>query len=446
MSIFSGFRTLPLLAMAVVLGATGCPQSQNTVAASANQAGGQAQDSDPANANLAPTDAGSGAQAPAAGYAQQASQPSYTTSNNNYQPNQQDEQDSGYGAQPVYYSSQAPPPLPQYQQPEAPGDGYLWTPGYWAWASGGYYWVPGAWVQAPYEGALWTPGYWGYYHNNYRFYRGYWGRHIGFYGGVDYGFGYIGFGYQGGYWGGGHFNYNRSVNNVNVSVMRNVYNYNVPNRNDNRVSFNGGSGGVQMRARPAELAAFHEQHAAPMQAQMQNERAASANRAQFANVNHGQPASAAMARPLAADRNVRVPAALPVRNMAVQQRQAAQPQQQREAVQQQQQRQAVQQQQQRQAAQPQQRQAAPQQQQQRQAQPQQQQRQAQPQQQQRQAQPQQQQRQAQPQQQQRQAQPQQQQRQAHPQQQQRQAQPQQQQRQAQPQQQHEAPQQEEHKK
>src|SRR4051812_48863973 len=25
----------------------------------------------------------------------------------------------------------APPPLPEYDQPEAPGDGYLWTPGYW---------------------------------------------------------------------------------------------------------------------------------------------------------------------------------------------------------------------------------------------------------------------------------------------------------------------------
>jgi WXXGXW repeat (2 copies) len=27
----------------------------------------------------------------------------------------------------------APPPLPVYEQPICPGDGYLWTPGYWAW-------------------------------------------------------------------------------------------------------------------------------------------------------------------------------------------------------------------------------------------------------------------------------------------------------------------------
>jgi hypothetical protein len=53
-------------------------------------------------------------------------------------------------------------PLPDYEQPPAPGDDYLWTPGYWAYASMGYYWVPGVWVQAPYEGALWTPGYWGF--------------------------------------------------------------------------------------------------------------------------------------------------------------------------------------------------------------------------------------------------------------------------------------------
>ena len=26
-----------------------------------------------------------------------------------------------------------PPALPVYEQPLCPGDGYLWTPGYWAW-------------------------------------------------------------------------------------------------------------------------------------------------------------------------------------------------------------------------------------------------------------------------------------------------------------------------
>ena len=26
-----------------------------------------------------------------------------------------------------------PPALPVYEQPICPGDGYIWTPGYWAW-------------------------------------------------------------------------------------------------------------------------------------------------------------------------------------------------------------------------------------------------------------------------------------------------------------------------
>src|SRR5580704_16906373 len=40
----------------------------------------------------------------------------------------------------------APPDLPVYDQPPCPGDGYLWTPGYWAWGNSDYYWVPGTWV------------------------------------------------------------------------------------------------------------------------------------------------------------------------------------------------------------------------------------------------------------------------------------------------------------
>ena len=43
----------------------------------------------------------------------------------------------------------APPPLPVYSQPVCPGDGYIWTPGYWAYGPDGYYWVPGTWVIAP---------------------------------------------------------------------------------------------------------------------------------------------------------------------------------------------------------------------------------------------------------------------------------------------------------
>src|ERR1700719_240750 len=70
----------------------------------------------------------------------------------------------------------APPPLPVYDQPLCPGDGYIWTPGYWAYDDNdGYFWVPGTWVEAPEQGFLWTPGYWGWGENVYVFHEGYWG-------------------------------------------------------------------------------------------------------------------------------------------------------------------------------------------------------------------------------------------------------------------------------
>jgi hypothetical protein len=166
-------------------------------------------------------------------------------------------------------------------------------------------------VEAPYEGALWTPGYWGYAHNRYCYFRGYWGPHIGFYGGVNYGFGYAGMGYQGGYWREGHFNYNRSVNNVDITIVHNVYVYPVP-VNNVRVSFHGGQGGIRMRPHPAELAALREPHAGPMQAQLQIEKAASTNRAQLASVNHGRPESLVVSKPVAADHGVHPVASAPM--------------------------------------------------------------------------------------------------------------------------------------
>ena len=127
------------------------------------------------------------------------------------------------------HATEAPPPLPDYDQPPCPEDGYLWTPGYWAWGGGGYYWVPGTWVQPPRVGVLWTPGYWGFVGGVYAFHAGYWGPHVGFYGGVNYGFGYVGVGFVGGRWAGNSFAYNRTVNNVNVTNVHNTYNETVVN-------------------------------------------------------------------------------------------------------------------------------------------------------------------------------------------------------------------------
>ena len=45
-------------------------------------------------------------------------------------------------------------------------------------------------------------------------YDGYWAPEVGFYGGIDYGFGYTGYGYEGGYWNDRAFFYNTAVNNI----------------------------------------------------------------------------------------------------------------------------------------------------------------------------------------------------------------------------------------
>ncbi|MGA7340617.1 MAG: hypothetical protein WBE72_12990 [Terracidiphilus sp.] len=213
--------------------------------------------------------------------------------------------DSDYGEQPTQTATEAPPPLPDYDQPPPPSDGYIWTPGYWAWGPAGYYWVPGAWVEPPYMGALWTPGYWGFYGGRYLFYPGRWGLHIGFYGGINYGFGYIGLGYEGGYWNGGHFFYNRVYNRLGARVVH-AYSYNAGNRivNGARYSFHGGAG-VQVRPRPSEAAAWHEPYAPRMSTQVQHAQSYAQVRGQFAAQNHGKPATPAISRPIRADRNVR---------------------------------------------------------------------------------------------------------------------------------------------
>ncbi len=192
-----------------------------------------------------------------------------------------------------------PPVLPVYVQPVCPAPGYIWTPGYWAYGDDDYYWVPGTWVLAPQIGFLWTPGYWGFADGLYIWHGGYWGPHVGFYGGINYGFGYTGVGFVGGEWHGREFAYNRSVTNVNVTVIHNTYNRTVINNNTtiNRVSFNGGNGGVNARATGEEMRAEREHHVRATNDQMRHEHAASSNRDQFASVNHGRPTVAASARP-----------------------------------------------------------------------------------------------------------------------------------------------------
>ena len=192
----------------------------------------------------------------------------------------------------------APPFLPVYDQPPIPEPGYIWVPGYWAWSDAGYYWVPGTWILPPVLGLLWTPGYWGCDDNGYYIWHaGYWGPHVGFYGGVNYGYGYTGDGYQGGYWQQNHFYYNRAVNNFGGVHVTNVYEHNVTNVTVNRISYNGGHGGIDARPNQQDLVYQNEHHYGPTDNQMTQEHAAAGNRDLWASQNHGVPPIAATPRP-----------------------------------------------------------------------------------------------------------------------------------------------------
>jgi WXXGXW repeat (2 copies) len=193
----------------------------------------------------------------------------------------------------------APPALPVYDQPVCPGEDYIWTPGYWAYDYDidDYYWVPGTWVLAPEPGLLWTPPYWGWNGTAFVFYDGYWGPEVGFYGGIVYGFGYFGVGYEGGRWQEGHFYYNRAVNNINVTVIHNVYETQVTHTTVTYVSYNGGPGGITARPTPQEEAAARERHVHPVAAQTQQVQAARSNPQLRASANQGKPPIAATAKP-----------------------------------------------------------------------------------------------------------------------------------------------------
>lgn len=202
----------------------------------------------------------------------------------------------------------APPELPVYSQPPCPDEGYLWQPGYWAWGPDGYYWVPGMWVEPPQPGLFWTPGYWAFQDGDYVWNDGYWGPEVGFYGGVDYGFGYPGEGFYGGMWQGNVFRYNVVVWHVGGG-FHNTYRAPVAWHRpwNSRASFNGGRG-IPARPTPQDERAMHARHFQPTREQVQQRDTAAHNPDyQFKN-NHGKPQHPAMARPSGAPaRNMQHP-------------------------------------------------------------------------------------------------------------------------------------------
>ena len=195
----------------------------------------------------------------------------------------------------------APPVLPVYVQPAMPDMGYVWTPGYWAYGPVGYYWVPGTWIQPPMVGVLWTPPYWGWGVGGYLFHAGYWGQHVGYYGGVNYGYGYGGNGYEGGRWEGNNFAYNRSVNNFGTFHANNTYDQPVSIVNRSNVSYNGGTGGLRTEPTAADRVAEREQHVPVTAQQTAHVTASASNPALAASHNGGHPAIAATARPISAE-------------------------------------------------------------------------------------------------------------------------------------------------
>ncbi len=197
----------------------------------------------------------------------------------------------------------APPPLLVYQQPMCPGPGMIWTPGYWAYGPYGYYWVPGAWVPAPFVGALWTPGYWGWNGGFYYWHPGYWGYNVGYYGGINYGFGYFGIGFVGGRWHDRDFEYNTAVWRVDPRYVRHTYyDHNDWDRHyvdrGSRVAFNGGPGGIRHAPDRQELAFEHEQRFERTAFQEQHVQSAMRDRNAYFDQNHGRPNRIVSERPL----------------------------------------------------------------------------------------------------------------------------------------------------
>jgi hypothetical protein len=178
----------------------------------------------------------------------------------------------------------------------------MWMPGYWAYGDEGYFWVPGTWVPAPYEGALWTPPYWGWSEGIYVFHPGYWGRHVGYYGGVNYGYGYMGVGFVGGMWRGNDFVYNRAVIRVDDRYVHNTYeDRTIVERNtvinEGHVAFSGGPGGIRHEPMPEERFAEREDHVGATTFQATHESSAMGDRNSYATQNGGHPQNLAVQRP-----------------------------------------------------------------------------------------------------------------------------------------------------
>jgi hypothetical protein len=129
---------------------------------------------------------------------------------------------------------------------------------------------------------------------------GYWGRYVGYYGGVNYGFGYMGIGFVGGMWRGGVFDYNTAVMRVGPGIRNTYMNRAIVDRytvaRGSHVSYSGGRGGINHPPNAEERAAEREQHMGRTSFQMQHENTAMRDRSSYFNANHGRPGTPAVSR------------------------------------------------------------------------------------------------------------------------------------------------------
>ena len=123
-------------------------------------------------------------------------------------------------------------------RPPRSGDGYIWTPGYSAGADGRLQPGPRRLDRCRLQRRTLDAGLLGLRQRRLPLERRLLGPYVGYYGGINYGFGYVGSGFAGGHWERGRYHYNRAYCNFGRG-----YNYhNVYNRPYN--GYNGHAGGA----------------------------------------------------------------------------------------------------------------------------------------------------------------------------------------------------------
>jgi hypothetical protein len=70
----------------------------------------------------------------------------------------------------------APPPVRVEVYGVAPGPGYYWIAGYWAWGGTEYFWTPGRWVLPPRGYARYEAGRWQRHGSRWYWREGKWKR------------------------------------------------------------------------------------------------------------------------------------------------------------------------------------------------------------------------------------------------------------------------------